>query len=315
MPSLKPDSRIFIAGGNTLAGRSLASYLTKCGFNPETDISSNADLQNSASMQTFFQQFEPEYIFFAGARSAGIEANRKYPKELLAENSLAAVHVFENAARFRVKKILYLASSCIYPVNAPQPMKPESLFTGPLEPISESYALSKILGLKLAQASRVEHGLNAVTAIPADIFGPEDDFDPDHSHVVAALIRKLHTAKEKREPAVTLWGTGNPVRDFLFSDDLAAACLFLMENYDGTDTVNISAGNPLPVKQLALKIAGIVKFQGRILWDTARPDGAPVKTLDASFLKSMGWRSATPPDAALLKTYEGFLAEKTKQLA
>ncbi len=312
MSSLNLNSRIFIASTKTVAGQALANRLSQLGYPlVKTDASDSVNLQSLDSTLAFFQSFRPEFIFFMGADSLGILANQKYGVELLTQNAVAACNLFQAAAQTTPEKILYLASSCVYPMNAPQPMKPEHLGTGPLEPTSAPYALAKLLGLELARAYTKQYGLKAVTAIPADTFGPENNFDSENAHVVEALIRKIHEAKTLKRDDVTLWGSGNPVRDFLFSQDLADACLFLMQNHDSVEPVNISAGNPCTIKFLAQKIAEIVEFKGKFVFDPSKPEGAPAKTLCPSQINSLGWKSKTSFEEGLRSTYQAFLKQET----
>lgn len=312
MPKIPSSSRVFIAGTKTLAGKSLAVFLKQKGFSKiHSDADFQGGLQDAAGLLNFFQSFRPEYVFFTGACSLGISANQKFPAELFKENAAAALNVFESARQYPPHKILYLASSCIYPIHAPQPMKPESLGTGPLEPTSRSYAQAKIFGIDLAHAYEKQYGLKTVIGIPADSFGPEEDFHPEYSHVVGALIQKIHTAKISGAPEVTLWGTGEPVRDFLYSEDLADACLFLMENFEGAGPINISSGNFASITQLANRIAGVVEFKGKFTHDTSKPDGAAVKTLDNAEILAAGWKPKFNLEQALQETYESFALKET----
>ncbi len=307
---MNPDSRILIAGSETLAGQAITLLLREKKFLPiEMQTESLFDFERLCE---FFKAEKPEYVFLAAGKSGSILFNQKHPAELMRSNLLAELQVMEAARLHRVKKILFLASSCVYPKNAPQPMSPEHLGSAPLEMTSEAYALSKLTGITLAAAYAKQYGLPSVTAIPADVFGPEDEFNPEHSHVIEGLIRKIYDAKIAGTPEITLWGSGTPVRDFLYSKDLAEACFFLMNH--GSDLsgrpVNISAGNFLSIKDLAVKIKEILNYEGRFLWDFSKPDGTPVKTLNADFLRSLGWCPRFSFDKALLETHAAFLQKQ-----
>lgn len=308
---MNSGSRIFIAGTQTLAGKTLTVFLKQKGFfKIQSDADVQGGLQNADGLLGLFKSFQPEHVFFTGASSLGIGANQKFPAGLLKENVTAALNVFESARQCPPRKILYLASSCIYPISTPQPMKPEFLGTGPLEPTSRAYAQAKIFGMELAVSYARQYGLKTITAIPADPFGPEDSFHPEHSHVVSALIRKIHAAKISVAPEVTLWGTGEPVRDFLYSEDLAAACVFLMENFEGARAINISSGNFMSITQLAKRIAQVVEFTGKFNYDISKPDGALEKTLDASEIKNLGWRPGVSFEEGLRRTYQSFCSQE-----
>lgn len=308
MSEMNANSRIFVAGTQTLAGKSLLAHLKQNGFSAvQSDAAVRDGLQNAEGLPDLFKSFRPEYIFFTGASSLGIGANQKFPAELFKENAAAALNLFEAARHCSPKKILYLASSCIYPVNAPQPMKPETLGSGPLEATCKSFAQAKIFAIDLARAYEKQFGLKTITGIPADTFGPEDDFHPEHSHVVTALIKKIHEAKVSGCPSITLWGSGRPVRDFLYSANLADACVFLMKNFEGASPINISAENYMSITQLANRISQIVEFKGQFNYDAGKPDGAPEKTLDASEIKKLGWQPASSFEEGLRRTYQSFL--------
>ncbi len=301
MSKMTPESRIYIAGASTSAGKALYRFLKESGYSQILE-----DPDSSA-----VKKFRPDFAFFMGAFSAGIGANIKFPADLFIRNSRAVLDFFEAVTEIRPKKILYLASSCIYPLMAPQPMKPESLGTGPLEPTSRAYAQAKLFGMELAKASAIQHSLEVITAIPADLFGPEDDFHPEHSHVTGALIRKIHEAKTGGLPSVKIWGSGNPVRDFLYSRDLARACVFLMNAETVSSPINISAGNSVSIRDWAKRIASAEDYTGTFTYDTSKPDGAPVKTLDDSALRALGWKPAFDLQTALTETFQAFLAKET----
>ncbi len=248
----------------------------------------------------------------AAGKSGGILPNQRYPADLMLDNLLVECNVIRVACQHRVKKLLYLASSCCYPRHCPQPMRVESLLTGSLEPTNEAYAVAKIAGIKLCQAYRQQYGANFIIGIPANAFGPGDDFSPEDSHVIAALIRKMHEAKRKDAPTVDIWGTGTPRREFIFADDLADACLFVMQEYDGTEPINLGGGTDLSIGELAQLTKEVVGYEGELHFDTSRPDGMPLKVLDSSPLMAMGWKPETSFEKALSATFEVFVQTQQK---
>jgi GDP-L-fucose synthase len=261
-----------------------------------------------AQVKAFFARTNPAYVFLVSGDSGGIAANQKYPAQLMLDNLLTECIVIDNAHRYGVKKLLYLASSCVYPRHCPQPMSEGWLLTGPLEPTNEAYALAKLAGIKLCQAYNHQHGTKFISAIPANAFGPGDDFSPEDSHVIAALIRRMHEAKNGSWEAVDVWGTGSPQRDFIFVDDLADACLFIMEQYcEKQQPVNVGGGGVYSIKELAELIKRVVGYRGELRFDRTKPDGMPLKVLDSSVLNGMGWKSSTPFGTALRATYDWFL--------
>ena len=271
------------------------------------------DLTDPSQVDAYFAATKPEYVFFAAGKSGGIEANRKYPAELMLDNLLTECHVLQSAFRHRVKKVLYLASSCIYPRLCPQPTKEEYLLTGPLEPTNEAYALAKIAGIKLCQAYRQQHGALFICGIPGNAFGPGDDFGEEDSHVIPGLIRRMHGAKQKGDPTFPLWGTGAPRREFIYSRDLAEACILVMKKYEGAEPINLGTGSDISIAGLSLMIKEIVGFQGEIIFDLSKPDGMPVKLLDSTKLQALNWRLRTPFKKALQETYQWFLRWQEKQ--
>jgi GDP-L-fucose synthase len=295
-------SKIFIAGERTLIGAALRRVLVRDGYTnlvgPEPSL---------ADIDTFFAQTKPEYVFVAAGQSGGINANQKYPADLCLDNLLVATHLLPAAHRHGVRKLLYLASSCVYPKHCAQPMAVESLLTGPLEPTNDAYAIAKLAGLKLCQAYRRQHGAPFVTAIPADIFGPGAKFDAEDSHVVPSLMAKMHDAKQRGLPSVTLWGTGSPRREFTYADDLAAACLLVMREYDSDLPINLGSGETVSIRELAEMIRAVIGFTGELRWDTTRPDGMPVKSLDTTPLRTLGWRASVSLRAGLEETYRSLL--------
>ena len=291
-----------------LIGAAILRELDRQGY---TNIVSRSveepDLTDATQVDTFFARTSPKYVFLVAGRSGGIGANQKYPAELMLDNLLVECHVIHTAYRHGVKKLLYLASSCSYPKHCPQPMRVESLMTGPLEPTNEAYAVAKIAGIKLCQAYRQQYRANFISGIPANVFGPGDDFSLEDSHVIAALIRKMHEAKVLGAESIEIWGTGSPRREFIFADDLADACIFVMREYDGTQPINLGCGSDISIADLAKAVKEVTGFQGQICFDTSKPDGMPVKLLDSSKLKALGWRPKVPFRSALEATYGWFL--------
>ena len=300
-------SKIYVAGGETLIGGALLRQLERQGYTHLVGRPGEApELMDGAAMADFFEQVQPEYIFMAGGKSGGIHANQKRPAELMRDNLLGQCHVIHHAYLSGVKKLLYLASSCSYPRHCPQPMQPRALLTGPLEPTNEAYAVAKIAGIRLCEAYRRQYGVNFVSAIPANAFGPGDDFRPEDSHVIAALIRRMHEAKEGSQDSVVIWGTGNPRREFIYADDLADACLFIMRGYDDAEPINLGGGTDTSIRELATMIREVVRYGGQLRFDPTKPDGMPCKLLDSSALLALGWRPQTPFRQALAATYEWF---------
>jgi GDP-L-fucose synthase len=301
--------RIYVAGGDTLIGAALLRQLHRQGYTSVIDPSNEPDLTDAASVDAFFARARPECVFVAAGKSGGIEANRTYPATLLLDNLLVESHLIDSAYRHVVKKLLYLASACCYPKHAPQPMRIESLLTGPLEPTNEAYAVAKIAGMKLCQAYRQQHDANFIVGIPANAFGPGDDFSLENSHVVAALMRKMHEASGRHMPSVEIWGSGTPRREFIYADDLADACVFVMNHYDAAEPINLGSGVDVSIAELAMQIKAVVGYSGDLRFDPSKPDGMPLKALDSSVLLSLGWKPATPFRAALAMTYEAFVRE------
>ena len=305
---MNQNSRVLVAGIDTIAGEALLKFLKKSGYSDIQSLTGKS-LQSQTEVDQLFAAFTPEYVFFMGASSLGIGGNQKFPAELFTQNTKAVLHLYESARKYPPKKILYLASSCIYPITAPQPMKPEHLGTGPLEPTCEAYAKAKIFGIDLAGAFQKQLGLETVVAIPADTFGPEEDFQSENSHVVGALIKKIHAAQMKKTSTVTLWGTGKPVRDLIYSEDLSDACLFLMQKGTSGTIYNVSAHHFTSVSDLARTIAHVLGYQVTFVHDLSKPDGALAKTLDATPLKQLGWTSKFDLAEAIAKTYAGYLGK------
>jgi len=301
-------SRIYVAGGDALIGAALRERLRANGYtNLVGEPPGEPDLACPWQVEDFFAAERPEYVFVAAGPSGGIRANQSYPARLMRDNLLMTVHVVHAAHHHGVSKLLYLASSCSYPRLAPQPMRVASLMTGPLEPTNEAYAMAKLAGLVLCQAYRRQYGAPFITAIPANAFGPHDDFSAEDSHVIPGLVRRFHEARCCGQAEVRIWGSGSPRREFLYSRDLADACLFVMRNYDGDKPINLGGGQELSIADTASAIAAVVGYRGRLSFDTSRPDGMPLKGLDAQPLRKLGWTPSTPFRTALAETYDWFL--------
>jgi GDP-L-fucose synthase len=298
---------ICVVGAGTPVGAALVRALAGQGYGDVAGVGDDVDLTDPPAVDRAFARLEPAYVFVAAGKSGGIGLNQRQPATLLHDNLLVTAHVLASAKRHGVRKLLYLASSCIYPRACPQPMREDALMTGPLEPTSAPYAVAKLAGLMLCEAYRREHGSQFVAAIAADSFGPGDDFGPKDSHVVAALIRKMHVAKQTGAASVDVWGTGVARRDFVFVDDLADACLCVMDHYAGEGPINLGGGGELSVAELARLIRGVVGYGGDLRFDRTRPDGAPVKVLDGSRLAALGWQRKTPMREALALTYDWFV--------
>jgi GDP-L-fucose synthase len=288
---MEKDSKIYIAGHRGLVGSALVRKLQAEGYtNLVTRTSKELDLRRQEQVERFFEEEKPDYVFLAAARVGGILANSTYPGQFIYDNLMIQTNVLECASLHRVKKLLFLGSSCIYPRDCPQPIKEEYLLTGPLEATNEAYAVAKIAGIKMCQAYRKQYGCNFIAVMPTNLYGPNDNYDLETSHVLPALIRKFHEAKVNNEPFVTLWGTGKPRREFLHVDDLADACLFLMNHYDGAEIVNIGTGEDLTISELADLVGRLVEYKGEIRWDSTKPDGTPRKVLDISVIHELGWK-------------------------
>jgi len=304
---MKPTEKVYIAGHRGMVGSAICRRLQKEGF---TDIvtrtSSDLDLRNQAAVRDFFAKERPDHVFLAAAKVGGIMANNTYRAEFLYDNLLIESNIIDAAYRNGVKKLLFLGSSCIYPKMAPQPLKEEYLLTGPLEETNEPYAIAKITGIKLCDAYRAQYGCNFISVMPTNLYGPNDNYDLTTSHVLPALIRKFHEAKQTGAPAVTIWGSGKPRREFLHADDLADACYFLMQRYDEPGLVNIGTGEDLEIGELALLIKKIVGYPGKIGHDTSKPDGTPRKLMDVSKLNGLGWKAGIPLEDGLRRVYEAY---------
>lgn len=302
------NSKIFIAGRNGLVGSAIEKEFIKQGYNNIIGVSSKeVDLRNQAKVDAYFKQEKPEYVILAAAKVGGILANMKSPAEFLYDNLMIQNNIIHSSYVYKVKKLLFLASSCIYPRLSPQPMKENYLLDGKLEPTNEGYAIAKIAGLKLCEMYNKQYNTNFISVMPCNIFGIGDNFHPEKSHVMAALIRKFHEAKINNSSIVEVWGTGNARRELMFNEDLSAACVYLFESYSGNEFFNVGTGVDISIKELAYLIKNIVGYDGEIIFDTSKPDGMPQKLLDVKKLENAGWTSAISLEEGIKKTYEWFL--------
>jgi GDP-L-fucose synthase len=307
---MKLNSKIYIAGHNGMAGSAIKRNLeSKCYTNLTTCTHSELDLTNQQAVNNFLKKERPEYVFLAAAKVGGILANSSYPAEFIYTNTMIEANVIHAAYTYGVKKLLFLGSSCIYPKLAPQPLKEEYLLTGELEETNEAYAVAKIAGIRMCKHYNQQYGTNFVSVMPTNLYGPNDNYDLEKSHVMAALIRKFHEAKMNNTPSVVVWGTGLPRREFLHVDDMADACVYLMENYDYSDIgefVNIGTGKDLTIKELAEFIKNIVGYHGEIVYDTSKPDGTPQKLLDVTKLHNLGWQAKISLREGVKNAYEWY---------
>ena len=302
------SEKIFVAGYRGLVGSALMRRLEREGFNnlPKRDRS-QLDLGDERAVQSFFATERPAIVIFAAAKVGGIKANNDFPVEFLLDNLRIQNNIIRSAYETGVRKLLFLGSSCIYPKLAPQPIPETALLGGPLEPTNEAYAIAKIAGIKLCQAYAREYGANFISAMPTNLYGPNDNFDLETSHVLAALLRKAHEAKTRKARELAVWGSGTPRREFLHVDDLASACLFLLEKYDSPEIINVGCGEDISIRELAQLICGIVGFEGQLAWDTTKPDGTPRKLLDVTKLQNFGWRPTISLRDGIAQTYDWFL--------
>jgi GDP-L-fucose synthase len=310
------NSKIYIAGHRGMVGSAIFRNLTAKGFqNIITKTSVELDLRNQAAVNDFFAAEKPDYVFLAAAKVGGIYANNTFRAEFLYDNLMIETNIIHAAAKNDVKKLMFLGSACIYPKMAAQPLKEEYLLTGTLEPTNEPYAVAKIAGIKLCEAYRSQYGCNFISVMPTNLYGTGDNYDLNNSHVLPALIRKMHEAKESNADEVVVWGTGTPKREFLYSDDLADACIFLMENYNEEQLVNIGTGEDQSIADLAAIIKDIVGFKGRIVFDSTKPDGTPRKLMDVTKLHNFGWKHTIELKQGLKLVYKNFLEIYNTQLA
>jgi GDP-L-fucose synthase len=305
--TLNPESRIYVAGHRGLVGSALWRELARQGFSRLIGRTHNeVDLLDAAAVDRFYAETRPEFVFVAAAKVGGILANDQRPAIFLYENLQIQNNLIQGAHKADVKKLLFLGSSCIYPKLAPQPLKEEYLLSGPLEPTNQWYAVAKIAGIKLCQAYRRQYGCDFISAMPTNLYGPNDNYDLQSSHVLPALIRKFHEAKVSGGCEVACWGTGNPLREFLYADDLARACVFLMQHYSEEQFINIGYGKDVSIRQLAETVRGIVGFGGEIVWDPSKPDGTPRKLMDSSRLFALGWKPQVDLETGIRLAYEDF---------
>jgi GDP-L-fucose synthase len=302
------EGKLFITGHNGLVGRALLRhYATQPQWQVITRTKAELDLRDPLATDAFFAAERPDYVILAAAKVGGIKASYTQPVDFLLDNLQIQNAVLSAAHRFDVKKLLFLGSTCIYPKAAEMPIREDSLLTGPMESTNEPYGVAKIAGIKLCQGYRHQHGRDFICGMPANLYGSFDNFDPEHSHVLPSLIRRFHEAKLHNTPSDTLWGSGTPTREFLFVDDLAAACAFLLENYSGSDIVNIGTGQEISIREAAEIIRGITGYTGEIRWDTSQPDGNPRRLLDVSRLDKLGWQAKTDFRTGVAQTYQWFL--------
>lgn len=298
------DAKIYVAGHRGLVGSAIMRLLKQRGFeNIITRTHAELDLTNGSAVRKFFEEERPEYVFLAAAKVGGILANKAFPADFIHDNLAVQNNVIHSSYLVNVRKLLFLGSSCIYPRLAPQPIKEEYLLTGELEPTNKAYALAKIAGIVECQSYNEQYGTNFISVMPTNLYGPNDNFDPESSHVLPALIRNLHVAKEEGALTVSAWGTGTPRREFLHVDDLASAVLFLMETYDGNEIVNIGTGEDISIRELTELVKETVGYKGEIIWDTSKPDGTPRKLLDVSRLHGLGWKHSIALPDGLAATY------------
>ena len=305
---MKKKSKIYVAGHQGMVGSAICRKLHEQGYdNICFATSSEVDLRDSIAVDNFFRENEPEFVFLAAARVGGILANDRYPADFLYDNMMIQANVIEKSFRHNVEKLLFLGSSCIYPKFAPQPIQETSLLEGYLEPTNEAYAIAKIAGIKLCQAYYEQHGCCFVSAMPTNLYGIGDTYHSDNSHVLPALIRKFHEAKEEGRDEVTIWGTGTPLREFMFADDLGEACIFLMQNYDKNEIINVGSGEEISILDLAQLISDVVGFDGSLVLDGSKPDGTPRKLMDSTRLRRMGYRTHTNLREGIPIAYNDFL--------
>ncbi|MDU1277991.1 MAG: GDP-L-fucose synthase [Clostridium sp.] len=305
---MNKDSKIYVAGHRGLVGSAIVRELNKKGYgNIIGKTHKELDLMDALAVENFFKDEKPEYVFLAAAKVGGIYANSTYPADFIFENLQIQNNVIGNAHKYGVKKLMFLGSSCIYPKMCPQPIKEEYLLSGYLEETNEAYALAKISGLKMCQYFNKQYGTNFISVMPTNLYGPYDNFHPEHSHVMPALIRRFHEAKVNGAKEVVVWGSGAPLREFLYSEDMADACIYLMENYEGNDFFNIGTGKEITIRGLAELIKEVVGYEGEIVWDSSKPDGTPRKLLDVSRLESQGWKYKMELKDGVKEAYEWYL--------
>ncbi|MCT0218440.1 GDP-L-fucose synthase [Synechococcus sp. CS-1329] len=318
-PLITPTDRIFVAGHCGMAGSAICRALQRAGYtNLLTATREQLNLENPEAVQGWFETMRPDVVVLAAAKVGGIHFNNTYPADFLLDNLKIQTHVIESAWRSGVRRLLFLGSSCIYPRLAAQPIREEALLTGPLEPTNEWYAIAKIAGIKLCQALRLQHGFDAISLMPTNLYGPGDNYHPTNSHVLPALIRRFHEAAQAKAASVTCWGTGSPLREFLHVDDLGEACVFGLEQWqpgpEELQFLNVGTGVDLTIRELAEAVAAATGYQGEIRWDTSKPDGTPKKQLDVSRLAALGWTARIPLAEGLASTVTDFVAQGSTRL-
>ena len=305
---MEKDAKIYVAGHRGMVGSAICRELERQGYtNIITRTHAQLDLCRQDAVETFFAEEKPTYVFLAAAKVGGIQANSEAPADFMYQNMMLEMNVIHAAWENGCKKLEFLGSSCIYPRLAPQPMKEDCLLTSPLEETNEAYALAKIAGLKYCAYLNKQYAADYISVMPTNLYGPNDNYHPEHSHVLPALIRRFHEAKEAGAPSVTCWGDGSPLREFLYVDDLANLCVFLMNHYSGDETVNAGSGKEISIRKLAEMVARVVDYRGEILWDTTKPNGTPRKLLDVSKAAALGWRYKTELEDGIRLAYEDFL--------
>ncbi len=305
---MEKNAKIYVAGHRGMVGSAIVRELEKKGYtNIITRTSKELDLRRQDQVEVFFAAEKPEYVFLAAAKVGGIMANSKHPADFMYDNMILEMNVIRSAYENQVKKLMFLGSSCIYPRMAPQPMPESCLLTSALEQTNEAYALAKISGLKYCEYLNKQYGTDYISVMPTNLYGPNDNYHPEHSHVLPALIRRFHEAKENNAKEVVIWGTGTPLREFLYVDDLAEACVYLMNNYSGNETVNLGTGKEVTIKELAETVKEVVGYEGNLTFDTTKPDGTPRKLLDVSKLEGLGWKYHTELKDGIKLAYEDFL--------
>ena len=304
---MEKNSKIFVAGHRGLVGSAIVRTLQNEGFdNLILRTRAELDLTNQQAVAEFFAKEKPEYVFLSAAKVGGIMANKTHPAEFIYENLTIQTNIIHSSHKNNVKKLLFLGSSCIYPRNCPQPMKEEYLLSGELEPTNKAYSLAKIAGIAMCQSYNEQYGTNFISLMPSNVYGPHDNFDLESAHVVPSVINKFHNAKINNDQQVVMWGTGSAMREFLHVDDLADACLFLMQNYNDSSIINVGSGEDVTIKELTEIVSDVVGYEGKIIWDTTKPDGMPRKLVDVSKLHSLGWKHDTHLHEGIASTYEWF---------
>jgi len=299
--------RVYVAGHRGMVGSAVVRRLESDGVEVVTATRQQADLRDPAAVTAFLEDTKPDVVVVAAAKVGGILANDTYPADFLYENLMIEANLIHGAFKSGTEKLLFLGSSCIYPKVSPQPIPEDALLTGPLESTNEWYAIAKIAGIKLCQAYRKQHGVDYISAMPSNLYGPNDYFDPEKSHVIPALLRRFHEAEQRGDATVTCWGTGTPRREFLYVDDLADACVFLLKSYSGYEHVNVGTGDDITIKELAETVKSVTGFSGDIAWDTSKPDGTMLKRMDVSRINELGWKATTPFPVGLEKAYHWYL--------